>query len=396
MTTHNVPPSCARDRRAALVMLLLAACGVARGQSIDYARSFAAELDSRVSTLAAEPASPTIGGYMLFRYVLNARDDATLTNELTNGFQDSKIKLSASGQVSDEFGYSILLSVRLSDGGIELQDAVGTYKPGENWTVRWGQFKLPLLREEMIADTTQLAADRSAMNSAFTQGRSQGVEARYRADDWRCMAAASDGLGTANSDFTSGAEADYAFTGRFEYRGAGEWTRFDDFTSWRGGDTAWMIGGAGHWQSGGDTNGTPDTDVFTVTADGSLEGDGWTAFAQFVYRMAEPAAGSDTDDMGLLVQGGYFVTDTCEVFARWDSVFPDDNGPGAPEDFNTITAGVNCYVIPHSHAAKITVDFQYFVDEQAASIVPVNTLTGLLASGEDGQWVVRCQAQVKF
>ncbi len=394
--------------KTALIPITLAAslAGApgAGAQTTDAARAYAAELEAEaarhVSTQGAPPAGPTVGGYIQFRYVVNVRDNVPPTTppapageDLSVGFQDSKIKLTVAGSITDELSYSLLTNTRLADGTIELQEAIGTWKANENWTIRWGQFKLPLLREELIGDTTQLAVDRSAMNSEFTQNRSQLVQAAYAADKVRFFLAFSDGLNTLNTDFTSTAEADYAFTGRVEWMFAGgEWARFNDFTSWRGSPFTGMLGGAAHWESGGDTDNTFDSDLLEITADASVEGAGWNAFAEFVFRSVDPAVGTDADDLGFLVQGGWFLAEQWEVFGRYDGVFADSPA----DDFNTITAGVNYYMIPESHAAKFTLDFQYFIDEQATSIVAPNTLVGLLASPEEGQFVVRLQAQLRF
>jgi hypothetical protein len=384
-------------------------CGVgasgAGAQPTDFARAYEAELRAdaaeQLSAQAVGPSGPKVGGYLQFRYVINRRDNVPPTvppapagEDLTVGFQDAKIKLTVAGNVTEDFSYSLLTNARLSDGTIELQDAVVNWKANENWTIRWGQFKLPLLREELMMDTRQLAVDRSAMNSEFTQGRSQLVQAGYSAEKVRFFLAFSDGLNTLNTDFNSPAEADYAFTGRCDWMFAGaDWARFNDFTSWRGSAFTGMVGGAAHWQSGGETDNTIDSDLLEVTADASLEGAGWSAFAEFVFRSTDPAVGTDADDMGFLVQGGIFVAEAWELFARYDGVFPDS---GTGDDFNTITAGVNYYVIPESHAAKFSLDFQYFIDAQATSIVAPNTLVGLLPSAEEGQWVMRLQAQLNF
>jgi hypothetical protein len=313
--------------------------------------------------------------------------------DLSTGFQNAKVKLTVAGQITDEIGYSALLSARVSDGSIELQEAIGSYKANENWTVRWGQFKLPLLREELVGDVFQLAADRSATNSEFTQSRSQLVQAGYTSEKVRAFFAFSDGLATLNTDFESTAEADYAFTGRVEWLAAGaDWARFNDFTSWRGTEFAALVGGAAHWQSGGETNNTFDTDLLELTVDGSVEGNGWNAFGAFVFRSIDPAVGASADDIGFVAQGGIFLNESWEVFARYDAVFADSPA----EDFNTIAAGVTYYAIPESHAVKFTADVQYFIDEQALSIVAPNTLVGLLPSAEEGQFVVRLQAQLRF
>src|SRR5690606_6952326 len=125
------------------------------------------------------------------------------------------------------------------DGGAAvLEEAWAQYNFGNGWKARWGQFKLPLLREELVSSSRQLAVERSFVNEFFTQDRSQGIELSYEQEDWRFAFAFSDGLDTENTDINSDAENDYAFTGRFEYKMAGTWSRFADFTSREGDDFA--------------------------------------------------------------------------------------------------------------------------------------------------------------
>ena len=78
-----------------------------------------------------------------------------------------------------------------SNGGGILDDAWGMYTMGNGWSIKFGQFKLPLFREELVGDTYLLFADRTTVNTVFSQRRSQGVQGEYQADQWRIAFAVS-------------------------------------------------------------------------------------------------------------------------------------------------------------------------------------------------------------
>lgn len=392
-----------------IALLAGAAVGLtagAQGQTLDNSRAYSAEVlsqaQSHTSTLAQPAAGDvTVGGQIQFRWIFNSRDDNTLVEDTTTGFQTTRTKLWATGNVNEEFGYRVQGAFDRDGGTFGLEDAFVTYKVNDQSTLQWGQFKLPLLREELVSSAKQLAAERSVMNETFNQDRSQGVQWGYAGENFRFWAAFSDGVRTANTDFDSDSEADYGFTGRFEYMWSGDWKQFEDFTSWKGSAYAGMLGAAAHWQSGGNTfatgGTTDDEDLLMFTVDASAEGDGWNAFAAFVYTSFSPAVGADRDDMGFVVQGGYAFNDNWEVFGRYDVVIPEDPSAAPEDDFSSVTFGVNYYVIPQSHAAKFTADVAYFIDNPVTSvIVPTSTGTGLLGTAEDGQWALRFQFQVLF
>lgn len=398
----------------------LSMSGVAMAQSsMDQSRAVTNELlsdaASRASLLAAaggQTFTPKVGGYEQFRYVINRRDDNGLDandNDLTLGFQNARTRLNVSGNIFNEdwayfiqFGFGDSTDFFGSDGpggssssGAFLEDAYGTYKIGNGWDVMWGQFKLPWLREELIGDTSQLAIERSVTNSVFSQGRSQGIQLGYSSDSFRFMGAFSDGVQTANTDFTSGSEADFGITARGDFKWAGDWKQFNDFTSWQNSQFAGMAGGAFHYQSGGDTVNTADVDIWAITGDVMIKGNGWNAFAELVYQNTDPSAGNETADWGFVLQGGIFVAPQWELFGRYDLISPDSDRT-TDDNFSTLTFGVNHYITPESQAAKLTAQLEYFLDTQNKSIASPNTLTGLLGSAEDGQFAISAQLQLVF
>lgn len=379
-------------------------CGSAMAQS-DQSRAYSSEALANAegqTSMLASPAvrGPEFHGQIQFRYIWNSRDEPVPTDndDSTIGFQTRRTKISVEGEIADGWGYNIRGAFDFDGGSFGLENAFVTYQADEAWQLMWGQFKLPFMREELISSGKQLAVDRSIADEVFNQGYSQGFQAAYKADSFRFMGAFSDGFNTANTDFDNGGEADFALTARFEYLGAGEWDKMDDFTSWKSAPFSWLLGGAVHWQSGGETFATADVDILTATADASFEGNGWNAFVAAVWRNADVAGASeDLDDFGFTAQAGIFASDNWEVFGRMSAICPDSDVSGAGT-FWELAVGFNYYVVPESHAAKFTVDLCAWPNATTDNrlVGGGNTGIGLLADSGDPQWALRGQFQLLF
>lgn len=423
-----------------LVMLAGAALGLSAtaataSTSNDEVRAVVAEMladaETRSSLLAGGDAGHdgrfyiagdgfrlNVGGLLQFRYVANFREDDSVTagnpDDFTHGFQTRRTKIDFNGELNKDWFFRVRLANDLGDSA-NVDYAYAGYKFANGLKVTWGQFKLPMLREELVSDSKQLAVERSNANAAFTQDYSQGIEFAWEAEQIRFFAAFSDGLASRNTDFntrentggfsTSG-QADYAFTGRVEFLGSGNWKQFEDFTALKGGDFGWMIGAAAHWQQSDNTGLLLDTDRNTLqyTIDASVEGDSWNLYGAFIGRHQENRAGgadSDTDDFGAIVQAGWRFAENTEIFARWDAIFLDDErlpvGSDAEDNYNFLTVGLNQYYA--GHAAKASLDAVYAFERTdglfSTGVLP-NTGTGLLGSTDDGEIVFRLQFQVVF
>ncbi|KAA0217237.1 MAG: hypothetical protein DYG94_01640 [Leptolyngbya sp. PLA3] len=343
-----------------------------------------------------------IGGQLQFRYNTTFRDDPGPgpDDDLSVGFHTRRTRLEFTGHIYEKWNFKVVGGFSRSTGLFILEDAILSYKFGNDVTVTWGQFKLPILREESLSSKYQLAADRSVANEAFNQDRSQGVQVHWQGEQVRLFAVISDGIRAVNTAYNAPAEADIALTARAELRlGQAGWKKYDDFTSFRGDDRGALIGAALHWQSAGETNPSAagSTDTLLYTVDAAWEGGGWNLFAAFIGRLVDAPGGSDLSDFGAVAQGGVFVCDHTELFARWDAVFPDSD-QAAHDDFHTVAVGANHYFIPESHTAKLTIDVQWFLDDQASSssLVSVNEGIGLLADTGDDQVTLRIQMQLLF
>lgn len=387
-----------------------------------YAAEMLADASARTNALEASQAQafvPKVGGYLQFRYTWNTRSEPigpAGSEDSAIGFTTPRTVLSVQGNIaSPQWGYYIQGNFNgagtdggTSNGGFRLEDAYGIYKMDNGWSILFGQAKTPMLRETLLGDTTLLAADRSVFESVFGAGRTQGVIANYAGDQFRFWGAFTDGANQANSDFTADSEADYALTGRVEYKWAGDWKQSNDFTSFRGSPYFGAIGGAVHWQDGGETFGaatgrTNDASLLQATIDATAEGDGWNFFAAFAYQSFEnDTVGSevDLDNYGFLVQGGAFVANDWELFGRFNYLRLDRDlapaGTDVERDYFDLAIGTNYYFTPDSHAAKFTFDWTYVFSKTNANINYGDTLTGVLPDSDEGQWFFRAQMQLVF
>src|ERR1051325_10419460 len=154
------------------------------------------------------------GGTEIFRYNASFRDKSTQgdQNDTTIGFNMPVTRLRFWGNVWDKaLTYKIqgdFGGFGGDNGSFELQDAWAQYAWDNGFSLKWGQFKLPIIREVNVEDEFQLGADRSVTSYVFSQGYSQGIQFNYAADAFRIAGGFSDGINTGNTDFNSPAEAD--------------------------------------------------------------------------------------------------------------------------------------------------------------------------------------------
>jgi hypothetical protein len=191
------------------------------------------------------------------------------------------------------------------------------------------------------------------VNDVFSTKFGQGLRAEFggRAGErWRATAFYGDGLrtnalsvpssvianaaGYAGSYTTSFSQntTNWAFAGRVEYLGAGNWRQMRDLNSYIGDDKGWMIGLGAMGQSLRSTNEVTQTASATdsrwgITADLTMHFGGATLSAAGVYRDVQLAGnvatrgGGTSDSMGqwgAVVQGGYFLNNEVELFARYE------------------------------------------------------------------------------
>jgi hypothetical protein len=335
-----------------------------------------------------------IGGQIQVRYAASFQDSSPDGEDERYGFEVRRAKLKLKGHAVDpSWKYVLNMAFDHDDGGaqgdIDLEDAIIIKDFGGGWELWAGQFKLNFLREELVSSTSQLAVDRSYVNELYNQDRHQGVQFFYTGDQFRVTGAFSDGFGSKNRPAYA-TDTDWALTARVEWLAMGSWSQFKDFTSPRGSETGLMVGAAVHWQDNKyDQPLIGKTERYTWTIDGSLEGDGWNLFAYVVGNHLDPDVGSSMDQLGIVVQGGYYFTDDWEGFARYEWSDLDTTGT---DDVSILTMGVNRYFA--KHALKWTTDFGYAFDSVPDTEGGIDWRED--TPGEDGQIVVRTQFQLLY
>lgn len=332
-----------------------------------------------------------LSGQMQFRYVLNMQDD-TAADSTRSGFENRRTKLSFSGHVFDpSWNYRITGAFTDEFGAFLLEDAYIKKTLDNGMALKMGQFKLPFLREELVSSANQLAVERSLLNETYNQDWSQGIQLSWSGEQFRWMAAFSDGFGARNTPAV-GYDTEWAFTGRVEFLAAGGWDQFRDFTSWQGEDYGALIGGAVHYQNQEyGTAMTNELELLTYTIDLSLEFGGANLFAAFVGRSLDNDNGTDLDQYGFIIQGGVFLTEDFELFGRYE--WSDFDIDGA-EDLSVFTVGVNKYW--NRHGLKWTTDVGFGFDEVSALVGTGGTGWRPDPTDEDGQIVIRSQLQLLF
>ena len=346
-----------------------------------------------------------VQGQLQVRFVYNTQGNSA-DDDHRWGFENRRTKLTFSGNVIDpSWQYRIQSAANRDGGDFDLDDAF-IAKHFDDWTLRIGQFKPPFMREELVSSTRQLAVERSLVNEVFNQGRSQGVELAYRGDQFSAAVMVNEGFDRDNTPALA-QDTEFAITARVEALLAGSWGQFKDFASWPDETSAVMIGAAVHYERDefgtgdglfvdADADGLDDTpnddelETLAFTADLSLEFGSANAFAAVVYRDLDSDS-VDAEQLGVVVQGGVFLTNDWEILARYE--WGDLDRAGV-DDLSVITFGVNRFW--DKHALKWSMDVGIGLSEIAEPWSASGAGWRTDASGQDGQIVVRSQMQLLF
>jgi hypothetical protein len=347
------------------------------------------------------------------RYIYNSRkNEAATTDADTNGFQIRRARFDIRGHAFDpKLTYRLRFDGDRADGDAVLQYAYVGYTFAPKWNIQVGQFKPLFLREENISSFRQLAVERSYSADYFTIDYAQGAELTYAGEWFRPSLTFYDGSYTQNSEFNAD-RTNFAIAGRGEFKLAGDWKQFGDFTSWSKDKFGLLLGIAAAYERGEEGGGTNTPDVFKYTADISAEYAGLNLFAALygqTFKNNGSTAGlptnlDDASQLGFVAQAGAFVIpDKLELFGRYewidfDGVYYRNSGAATSstknlvgeDNLNIVTFGANYYF--RKHNLKATIDLQWVLDPLPAS----NTGSGLLSSADEDQIALRTQLQWSF
>jgi len=338
-----------------------------------------------------------VSGQIQARFVWNRRqlDDELLT---LDGFEIRRLKIKLEGHlITPDLGYTIGLARRRNNSQMVLQSYNIRYRLSDAWTVMVGRARPPLLREEEVSSKRQLAVERSLVARAFRQTRTVGLMARYADDHIRMRAGLMD-ANPRNDDSSDDDPSGEAFDERVraamrtELMLAGrKWGDLDDFSSFPGTPLTVMLG-AGvlfQWEQKQDPNAVSEN-LLRWSIDLTVDLSGANLFAYIVGNHADRDTASNLDQYGIVVQGGFFVGEAWELFARYEYGDAD----GEAEELSVLTVGVNHFI--EEHALKLTADVGY-------GFRPVEKFWANEGAGwledepnESGQIVMRVQMQLLF
>lgn len=346
----------------------------------------------------------TISGFIQFRYSATFGGDDE--ESFTHGFSARRTKLQVAGTAGDGlFDYKVRMAFGASTGVPVLEDGYAGMPVGASGRVQLGQFKAPLLREELVGAAKQAFAERSLVNRIFTQDYIEGVQYQFVGDRVRIRCAVSDGLRTRGTAFDDVDESDFGLTTRAELRlGDASWKDHGTFTAFRGSPSGTVLGVAAHWERDGRTGGTgTDADRITLTGDAGFEGDGWNLHLQGLWRHIALRGGADGNDFAFLANAGVFVEDQTELVARCEGIFPADDPavlgrPAGDDALYAVSLGFNHYFVPESLAAVLTTDVTVYLTPvaDAASLVSSSASVPVLLDDDAGQVALRIQLALSF
>jgi len=342
-----------------------------------------------------------IGGQLQFRAVYNNQDESP-TDDNRFGFENRRSKLFFWGNIVDpSWEYQLEIEANSSGGGVVLGEFAYIQKNlGNGWKLRAGQFKPPFLREEYVSSKRLFAVERSLVNSQFTSGVSQGIQASYEAEKWRAFGTFNDGNGQRSTAW-SAEDTEFALTGRAEFLAMGDWKQFDDYNGFRSDKTGLLLGAGVAYQKSefGTGSNLPAPDFnnaevknLGVTLDASFEMSGFSIAGAFIYRNLDAdATGLDLDQYAFIVKGGYFFTDDIEAFAQYEWGDLDISGI---DDLSIITVGISKYWDKHN--LKWQSDIGFGLNSVASNWAVDSAGWRADSTDNDGQIVIRSQIQLLF
>jgi len=329
-------------------------------------------------------------GLLQTRYTINIQDETgdPSTDDTSGGFGITRSRFGFAGHVIDPTWQFLLWTGFDCEGDAVVLDAYVKKDLGNGFALTMGQFKIPYLYEYLVSETRLQFIERSLVAGEFCGTYTQGIMLSYSSEQFRAYASFNDGLSTLNTRWDADG-TDYAGTGRVEVKLAGDWKQYSDWESFRDEDFMAVIAGAIHYQEGEHGTITDELEILRWTVDGSVEFGGANLFAALVGNHTEN--GGDIDQIAVVLQGGYFLTDNWEAIARYEWAHTDVSGQ---DDLSVVSAGIVYFFA--KQRLKWQADIGYSFNGIGSVWVSDPLGYRLDAGNSDGQIVIRTQLHLLF
>lgn len=334
-------------------------------------------------------------GFFQIRAVTGKHRDPEGEEVAGGGFNLARARVFFRAQLAPSLGALLRVGAR-SDGSVNVEQAYADFRFGD-FTLRAGQFYLPVFQEQSISPAAELAINSSAVGSVFDGGQTQGASLLWDLGRTHLETVLSDGLRAGFSEVGSSAVADAAFTFRVEHSiGKAGFQPFSSGSSFQNESWASLLGFGTHYQSGGELRYNA-VELGSLNADVSLEGHGFNAHVSSAVSVTRAEDDSRLIGGGAVGQMGYFVHDWTELYARYEALVSEvlnEEGDVEQVQFRGITGGVNYYFWPE-RGLRVQGDFIYYFDPSMGTPVAYNPNAGLFESSGP-QWTSRVQLNLLF
>lgn len=321
----------------------------------------------------------------LYSGTLNLEND-----HYEDGFQIRRARLKFDGfAYSPKLEYKIELALSNSDitsGGVPqsgrtasiVLDAVVKWKFAPNFSLWFGQTKLPGNRERVVSSQALQFVDRSLVNSVFNIDRDAGVQLHYSKNKVKLVGALSMGEGR---NITRRNAGGYDYTLRAEYLPFGKFTSKGDYfeADLAREQTPKLAIGATFDYNDRTTRErgqlgdflTEQRDLSTWFIDAHFKYNGFSTLIEYAHKTApdDPVILDENDQFvsafytgeGLSAQAGYLFSNNVEIAGRYTAVNPENVtlNPMTKQ----YTLGVSKYIVGHSLKVQSDVTF---IEEEGA------------------------------
>lgn len=321
-----------------------------------------------------------------------------------------RMRLKLDGFVyNPKFGYKVELGFSARDLGVIKQgenenvilDGVLFYKPTKNWTIAFGQTKLPGNNQRVISSGSLEFTDRTINNSKFNIDRDFGVFIDYAKENPNHFAYAIKGAITKGEgrNWTKTNDDGIALSGKVELFPLGSFTKHGSLSE---GDLVrektpkLMISGAYNQNNNSlRSQGELGSDLFesrtlkSLFFDSMLKYNGWAASASYMSRMADnpitvnPLNVTKTQAVfvghGIDTQLSYVFTSKYQLAGRYSTQYVDN-------EIHAFTPNADEYAISFS---------KYILDHKLKVQTECSYENKKYFSGDTtGSWYVRFQVEI--
>lgn len=251
-------------------------------------------------------------------------------------------------------------------------DAVVKWGFAKNWSVWFGQTKLPGNRERLISSQKLQFVDRSLVNSRFTLDRGKGIQIHHKSgNSFVFKQALSISMGEGRNITTANPSNGRELTAKMEFLPFGEFTSKGDYFGSdlkRESSPKLVIAIAGDYNNGAvrergnlgsfktDINGDYiSNDLKTLLIDLMFKYNGFSFASEYASRSTKKTNNGFGTGNGLVFQAGYLLPSNWEFAGRLTEINGDTGS--TINHVTEYTFGLSRYVVGHN--LKIQSDFSY-------------------------------------